>query len=117
MSKSSSKGKRPLIIVSCIIVAATVIVWICWPIFPGGESSEKTWTLDRQLPDRNPQTTGAANAAPNPATLSPAERITNDTRRAVEDAAAWRQKLKSGNQTTLPIEAYPPGVPPHGAAR
>ena len=45
--------------------------------------------------------------------LPPRDRINAETKQRMEEAAAWREKLRNGDQTTLPPEAYPPGVPPH----
>ena len=42
--------------------------------------------------------------------LPPAERINAETKARMEQNAAWREKLRSGDYSTLPIEAYPPGV-------
>ena len=47
--------------------------------------------------------------------LPPGERINAETKRSVEESAAWREKLRSGDQTNLPPEAYPPGVPQHSS--
>lgn len=59
--------------------------------------------------------TATADAASKPQDfprLPPAERINAETKLRMEQNAAWREKLRSGDYTALPPEAYPPGSQP-----
>jgi hypothetical protein len=52
---------------------------------------------------------------PDPKTLAhlpPAERINAETKARMERSAAWREKLRNGDYTSLPPEAWPAITPP-----
>jgi hypothetical protein len=91
-----------------------VILWLCWP-----KKSSERQEASVSVPAGSNASQGTAEAKgmqPDFSALPPRDRIMAETRWRVEEAAAWREKLRSGDQTTLPPEAYPQGVPLHPAA-
>jgi hypothetical protein len=109
MKTLSSQVKLLVVFTVGAAVTGAALLWNCWqsPRVPVGSGS----VSERDGVPAIAKSTPIGNATvANSAALPPRERITNETRHAVEEAAAWREKLKTGDQTTLPVEAYPAGV-------
>jgi hypothetical protein len=103
-----------------VIVLSIVLVLAAAGVFTALSRREKTdhATLpavpavkNENDPARQPAPAIAGTKPPDLSHLPPAERINAETKARMEEAAAWREKLRNGNYSTLPAEAYPPGVP------
>jgi hypothetical protein len=109
-----------------VIVPSIVLVLAAAGVFTALSRREKTdhATLPA-VPAVKNQTDPARRSAPALAGtkppdfshLPPAERINAETKARMEEAAAWREKLRNGSYSTLPTEAYPPGVPLHSSGQ
>ncbi len=110
---------RPRLVFS--VIAVLLVIGILTGVFwrkDEGKEGGRAAVADAAL-SLHSGADGAA-AAPPPSSedftgLPPGERINAETKRSVAEAGAWREKLRSGDQTTLPPEAYPPGVPQHSS--
>lgn len=97
-------------ILGVTVVMAGLAVWFWWP--KGGSERQQDTVSNRAGATPPKGSAGAKSAPADFSHLPPQERIMAETKRSVEEAAAWREKLRKGNYSTLPPEAYPPGVPP-----
>jgi hypothetical protein len=117
MKISTLKRALAAALILCGVGAVVVFLWPRKPV--SSESNEVEEPASRPaVASGNILASVEAPIAPKANSVpSPGEQIANETRRAVEDAAAWREKLRAGEYTSLPPEAYPQGIaPPQGRA-
>ena len=108
---------RPRIIWIAIVVPAALGI-LTFVFLNGGQSGDSRGVrlADLRSPEPTIPVLSPTAAREDFSGLPPRERINAETKRRVEEAGAWREKLRNGDQTTLPPEAYPPGVPLHSVS-
>jgi len=104
--------RRLVLLALGVFVAAGVIATVFWTRRPDSTPNEAAPGGGR-LSDA----TSAPEIPPEPdlkafAHLPPAERINAETKARMERNAAWREKLRNGNYSTLPPEAWPASARP-----
>ena len=107
---------RPLVLIwsAVLVLAATVVLMTVF--WRGGQSKSAhsgVSPMEEKAGVIPHIAAGAGEKKPEDFShLPPAERINAETKARMERSATWREKLRSGNYSTLPPEAYPSGVPP-----
>lgn len=99
-----------------VLTVAIIVAAVLWNRTPKNTAGPVIVSAGAGAAAAKSPATDAPRKPPDFSHLPPAERINAETKQRMEQNAAWREKLRSGDYSTLPPEAWPPGVTPSGTA-